>query len=128
VGEGQRGRGLSLQDDQGDEIADVLDQLHAGGWNVGDTAFFDVEDGGQVWVVTGSNGENMIRAEGATCAEAWRHTLNRASAVGRLPGWPRPAPAALPIQAKRSGMPTFFPVITATDGPFGHGPAISATG
>jgi hypothetical protein len=26
-----RGRGLSLQDDQGDEIADVLDQLHAGG-------------------------------------------------------------------------------------------------
>jgi hypothetical protein len=64
------GAGLSLQDDQVDEIADVLDQLHAGGWNVGDTAFFDVEDGGPVWVVTGTNGENMIRAEGATCVEA----------------------------------------------------------
>ena len=90
-GEGQRGRGLSLQDDQGDDIADVLDQLHAGGWNVGDTAFHDVKDGGQVWVVTGSNGENMIRAESATCAEAWRRALDRAAAGGMLPGWPRPA-------------------------------------
>ncbi len=27
VGEGQRGRGLSLQDDQGDEIAAALDRL-----------------------------------------------------------------------------------------------------
>jgi hypothetical protein len=59
-----------LQDDQGDEIAAVLDQLHAGGWNVGDTAFFDVEDDGQVWVVTGTNGENQIQAEGPTRAEA----------------------------------------------------------
>ena len=71
-GEGQRGRGLSLQDDQGDDIADVLDQLHAG-------------------VVTGSSGENMIRAEIATCAEAWRRALDRAVAGGMLPGWPRPA-------------------------------------
>ena len=54
-----------MQDGQGDEIADVLDQLHAGGWNVGDTAFFDVEDGGQVWVVTGTTGENVIRARRA---------------------------------------------------------------
>jgi hypothetical protein len=45
-----------------------------------------------------------------------------------LPGWPRPAPVAFPIQAKQPGMPIFFPVITATDGPFGHGSAISATG
>jgi hypothetical protein len=40
----------------------------------------------------------------------------------------RPAPAALLIQAKQPGMPTIFPVITATDGPFGHGSALSATG
>jgi hypothetical protein len=55
--------------DQGDNIADALDRLHAGGWNVGDTAFF-VEGGGLVHVVTGSDGENMIRAKGATCSEA----------------------------------------------------------
>ena len=35
------------------------------GDRIGDTAFFDVEDGGPVWVVTGSNGENMIRARRA---------------------------------------------------------------
>jgi hypothetical protein len=62
TGEGQRGRGLSLQDDQGDEIADVLDQLHAGGWSVGDTAFHDVAGGGLVHVVIGTNDENQIRA------------------------------------------------------------------
>jgi hypothetical protein len=82
--------GLSLQDDQGDEIADLLDQLHADGWNVGDTAFFDVEDGGQVRVVTGANGENMIRAEGATRPEA-RRAFDQAATVGMLPGGPRPA-------------------------------------
>jgi hypothetical protein len=54
----------------GNDIADALDQLHAGGWNIGDTTFFDVEDGGQVWMVTGTNGENRIRAEGATCRMA----------------------------------------------------------
>jgi hypothetical protein len=51
-----------MKDDQGDDIADALDQLHAGGWSVGDTAFHDVENGGPVWVVTGTNGENQIRA------------------------------------------------------------------
>ena len=37
-------------------------------------------------MVTGTNGENMIRAEGATCAEAWRRALDQATAVGMLPG------------------------------------------
>ncbi len=85
------GAGLSLQNDQGDEIAAALDRLHAGGWSVGDTAFFDVEDCGPVWVVTGSNGETIIRAEGATRPEAWRRALDQAAAVGMLPGRPRPA-------------------------------------
>ncbi len=80
-----------MQGERGDEITDALDQLHAGGWNVGDTAFFDVEDGGQVRVVTGSNGETMIRAEGATCRAAWRRALDRTAAFGMHPGWPRPA-------------------------------------
>jgi len=57
--------GLSLQDDQGDDIADALDRLHAGVWSIGDTTFCDVVRDGQVWVVTGIIDENMIRAEGA---------------------------------------------------------------
>jgi hypothetical protein len=77
--------------DQGDEIVVAPDRLHAGGWSVGDTEFHDVENGGQVWVVTGSNGENMIRAEGAMGAEAWRRALDQAAAVGMLPGHPRPS-------------------------------------
>jgi hypothetical protein len=80
-----------MQDDQGDEIAAALDQLHVGGWSVGDTAFHDVDRGGIIHVVIGSNGENRIRAEGATCREAWRRALDQAAEVGMLPGRPRPA-------------------------------------
>ena len=58
-----------MQDDRGDDIAAALDRLHAGECSIGDTAFF-VEGGGLVHVATGSNGENMIPAEGATCSEA----------------------------------------------------------
>ena len=50
---------------------------------MGDTAFHDVEDGGQVWVVTGTNGENMIRADGATCSEAWRRALDSRTSYTR---------------------------------------------
>jgi hypothetical protein len=79
-----------MRDDQGDEIANALDRLHAGGWSIGDTAFY-VEGGGLVHVVIGSNGENQIRAEGATRPKAWRRALDQAAAVSMLPGRPRPA-------------------------------------
>ena len=106
-------------------------------------------------VVTGSNGENMIRAKGAIVLRGvmsgwstrpWRvrDVAGVASAGGVGQGTDvqdqgNPfritacstgvaAPLALPIPANHPGMPIFLPVITATDGPFGHGPAISATG
>src|SRR5512135_2939574 len=63
-----------MQDDQGDEIAAALDRLHAGGWSVGDAACSG--PGGIIHVVIGTNGENQIRAEGATCSEAWRRALS----------------------------------------------------
>ena len=39
---------------------------------------------GLVWVVSGSNGENRIRAEGATAAEAWQRAEEQARALGML--------------------------------------------
>jgi hypothetical protein len=72
--------------DQGDEIAATLDRLHVGGWSVGDTAFHDVDRGGIIHVVIDSNGENQIRAEGATGSEGWRWAFDQATAVGMFPG------------------------------------------
>jgi hypothetical protein len=61
----------------GDPIAECLAALHRAGWSIGEAAFA-TETGGQVWVVSGSNGENLIRAEGATTAGAWRSAAGRA--------------------------------------------------
>jgi hypothetical protein len=55
---------------------------HPCGWSIGGTAFFDVERGGIMHVVIGSNGENQIRDGGETNAEAWREVLGQAVAIG----------------------------------------------
>ena len=71
---------------------DSFGLLHRSGWTIGDTAF-KLGDG-LVWLVTGSNGENLIRAEGATQDEAWHQAVEQAAAVGmlrRLPGTARPS-------------------------------------
>ncbi len=74
------GRGA---DDQGhDETDEAIGQLHRAGRSIGSAAF--TGEAGLVWVVTGTNGENMLRAEGATQAEAWRAALSQARAVGML--------------------------------------------
>jgi hypothetical protein len=59
---------------------DSFDQLNRSGWSIGDTAFHVAA--ALVWVVTGTNGENRIRAEGATRAEAWYRACCEAKAVG----------------------------------------------
>ena len=46
-----------------------VDNLHRAGWSIGDIAFHG--PAGVVWLVWGSNGENLIRAEAATRDEAW---------------------------------------------------------
>jgi hypothetical protein len=48
-------------------------------------------DGGLVLVVTGSDGENLIRAEGPTRAAAWLAASEQARAVGMLGPRPRPS-------------------------------------
>jgi hypothetical protein len=74
--------------DQANDIAGALTRLHAAGWSIGDTAFFDAEHGTIVYVVIGTNGENQIRAEGRTAFDAWREALGQAAQVGMLPDWP----------------------------------------
>lgn len=75
--------------DDHDEVAEAVVALKRAGWSIGDAALAGL-DGRRTWIVSGSNGENLIRAEGATEAEAWRQALEQARAVGMLdrpPGW-----------------------------------------
>jgi hypothetical protein len=62
------------------------DLLHRSGWSIGITAFHATA-GAVVWVVSGSNGENLIRAEGLTAVAARRAALGQARAVGMVRGW-----------------------------------------
>jgi hypothetical protein len=48
--------------------------------SVGDAAF--TGPGGLVWLVTGHNGENLIRAEGAAAAEGWHAACDQAWSPG----------------------------------------------
>ena len=60
------------------EPDEALARLHSSGWTVGEAAF------GLMWLVTGSKGENLTRAEGQTQAEAWQRACLQAEAVGML--------------------------------------------
>jgi hypothetical protein len=62
---------------------EALARLHRAGWSIGDTAFHDGA-GGIAWLVSGSNGENLIRAEGASRDEAWARAVEQARALGML--------------------------------------------
>jgi hypothetical protein len=65
-----------------------LHRLHRSGWSCGE-AVFTGSSRRTVWQVDGSNGENRLRVEGATPAEAWHRVVEAAAAVGMLRG-PRP--------------------------------------
>ncbi len=60
----------------------ILEQLQRSGWSIGVTAFAGPRR--VVWVVSGSNGENLIRAEGVTEEEAWGRAYEQAREVGML--------------------------------------------
>jgi hypothetical protein len=57
-------------------------RLHRAGWSVGEASF--LTPAGEVWQVSGSNGENLLRARGATQAEAWWNACQQAETVGML--------------------------------------------
>ena len=59
-------------------VDECRERLHRAGWSVGEVA------GVFTWLVTGSIGENAIRAEGHTQAAAWWAACVQARAVGML--------------------------------------------
>jgi hypothetical protein len=61
-------------------VDESFDRLHRAGWSVGEYAT------ALAWVVTGSNGENVLQAEGRTQAEARWRACQQARAVGMLAG------------------------------------------
>jgi hypothetical protein len=65
-------------------VDESLDRLRRAGRSVGDYGT------ATLWVVSGSNGENLVYATGSTRPEAWWRACEQAAAVGML------APARLP--------------------------------
>jgi hypothetical protein len=64
------GKPAGVQEDEAVDDYDVdhcLEQLHAAGWSVGDTAFV-TEAGTLSWLVYGTNGENVVQGKGETRA------------------------------------------------------------
>jgi hypothetical protein len=92
-----------------DPVGECLDQLRRAGWSVGDAAFTG-KGGALVWGVTGSNGENLIRAEGPTRAAAWLAARIQVGALGMLGPRSRPLPGkageGLRWQADKSQQPS----------------------
>jgi hypothetical protein len=59
-------------------VDESLDRLHRAGWSVGDYGT------ATRWFVSGSNGENLLYAEGRARDEAWWRAGEQAAAVGML--------------------------------------------
>jgi len=59
-------------------IDESFARLHQAGWTIDETG------GAGLWLVTGTNGENVIRAQGRTQTEAWYRATLQAEAVGML--------------------------------------------
>jgi hypothetical protein len=66
-----------------------LGRLQRSGGSCGEAAFIG-SSGRTVWQVDGSNGENKLKVQGTTPAEAWWRAVEAAAAVGMLADWPRP--------------------------------------
>jgi hypothetical protein len=58
------------------------DLLHAAGWDVEEERV--ATPAGLRWVVTGTLGEEVVEARGATPAEAWHRAAEQARALGML--------------------------------------------
>jgi hypothetical protein len=77
----KQGRGLAMLTTN----IECLDAFHRAGWTINDTAIHNAV-GRLVWIAWGRNGENWVRAEGATSAEAWLAAGEQARLLGMLRG------------------------------------------
>jgi hypothetical protein len=59
-------------------VDECEDRLHRAGWSMGEL----LTSAG--WIVSGTNGENMIEARGRTQSEAWQRACEQARSVGML--------------------------------------------
>jgi hypothetical protein len=64
-------------------VDESRERLHRARWSVGEIAT------ASAWIVTGSNGENLLQARGAPQAEAWWRASEQARAVGMLAPLPQ---------------------------------------
>jgi hypothetical protein len=62
-----------------DEVEVLMVRLRRAGWNLG-----EVGTAGGRWLVSGSNRENLFRAEGSTPAEEWKRACQAAEGLGML--------------------------------------------
>jgi hypothetical protein len=65
---------FSFPDDE--PVESIVDELRRHGWSLGDAKF------GDTWMVSGTNGENVILARGGTVEEAWRQAAEQARSFG----------------------------------------------
>ena len=73
-----------------DEVVSAVARLHRAGWSIGDVVF-QGDDRKPRWLVSGSNGDNLIRAEGSTPDEAWAVAEDQARSLGMIRLTPREA-------------------------------------
>ncbi len=59
-------------------VDECFARLHRAGRSIGETG------SAGAWIVSGTNGENMIHAEGRSQAEAWYRATLQAEALGML--------------------------------------------
>ena len=62
-------------------VDESFERLHRAGWSVGEVATTSE------WIVTGTNGENVIEARCRSQTEAWWRGCEQARAVGMLGDW-----------------------------------------
>jgi hypothetical protein len=78
-------------------------RLYRAGWSVADVAVQGPS--GLRWLVTGTNGENCIRATRRTQTEAWQKALRQAEAVGMTRAVRLPAERVLRAAEEDGGSP-----------------------
>jgi hypothetical protein len=64
-----------------EDVIESMVALNRAGWVIGDIVFVNRSDE-WLWIVSGHNGENLIRTTGVTQDEAWRRAVEQAREVG----------------------------------------------